>query len=61
MAPLPRDRLSVEVPFSIVGVDYTGELKIKMTYRSTRNRTGVFGDFHLFNNESSAFGGCSFK
>ena len=36
MAPLPRDRLSVEVPFSIVGVDYTGELKIKMTYRSTK-------------------------
>ena len=31
MAPLPRDRLSVKKPFSIVGVDYTGELKIKMT------------------------------
>ena len=36
MAPLPQDRLSVEEPFSIVGVDYTGELKIKMTYHSTK-------------------------
>ena len=34
MAPLPRDRVEPEPPFSRVGVDYTGELAIKATYKA---------------------------
>ena len=36
MAPLPRERIAIEEPFTNVGVDYTGELKIKMSQKSTK-------------------------